>query len=350
MLDKAHAFHAMGSNRELKMNITSESKTMPLFSESPRRLLTREARIRLAYMIGAIVILPFVFSFFDERYATLNNFGSLMRQASVLLLVASAASAPILMGTIDLSIGAMVSLNAVVAGLFAQSFGQIAVFLALPIGFACGIVNGLIISTFRLPSFLVTLGTSFAFSGLALALSGGFPVTLAPGNLYGLFNGTINVWFPVSIIWAIVVWGITVVVLGRTAFGRFVYMIGGNERACLANGVRVGLIKTLTFGLGGLLTSLAGILVLFQASSATADIGSSYLLTAIAAVVIGGTPLSGGEGGVGRTIIGTIILVELVQGMFIVGMSSAIQQIIEGTVVVLAMLLTLDRKKIDIVK
>ena len=151
-------------------------------------------------------------------------------------------------------------------------------------------------------------------------------------------------------LWALALWAVVIELLGRTPFGRFVYMIGGNERACVINGVRVRLIKTLVFGLAGLLTAFAGILVLFQASSATSGIGDPYLLTSIAAVVIGGTPLSGGEGGVGRTVIGTLVLVELVQGMFIVGMSSATQQIIEGLVVILAMLLTLDRRKIDIVK
>ena len=316
----------------------------------PRRRLSRETQIRLAYTIGAIVILPILFSLVNYRYATLSNAGSLMRQASVLLLVAAAATAPILMGTIDLSVGALVSLMAVVAAEFASTFGQVGVFLALPVGFACGLLNGAIISIFRLPSFLVTLGTSFAFGGVALAITGGFPETLAGNGLYGVFNGMIGVWFPTSVIWAGVVWLLTVILLARTAYGRFVYMVGGNERACLVNGVRVRAIKILTFGLSGTLTALAGILVLFQTSSATAGIGDSYLLTGIAAVVIGGTPLSGGEGGVGRTIIGTAILVELVQGMFIVGMSSATQQIIEGAVVIVAMLLTLDRKRIEIVK
>jgi ribose transport system permease protein len=333
-----------------------EADSGALVEEQAARRSARAARSRRQRQslatVAAIVVLPIVFTLINSHYVSAGNIQSIGRQVAVLLLIAAAGTAPILMGSIDLSVGAMVSLTAVIAGEAAKTFGQIGVFVVLPLGFVLGLINGLIVSRLKLPSFLVTLGTSFVFAGLALIVSGGFPVTLTlKGPVVAhLLDGNLTSWLSASLLWALAFWGLAILVLRRTVFGRYVYAIGGNERAALGAGLPVARTKTLAFAMGGVLCAMAGILTLFETSAATASIGSSYLLTSIAAIVVGGTPLSGGEGGVGRGIIGALVLTELVNGMLIAGLSSAAQEIVEGAVVVAAVLLTLDRRRLSVVK
>jgi ribose transport system permease protein len=314
---------------------------------------TRIARLRLAGALLAVIILPIIFTSAQSSYLSSGNLQSIGRQVAILLLVAAAATAPILMGSIDLSVGAMLSLTSVVAAIAAQHWGAAAVFVVLPLGVVLGFINGVVISWLRLPSFLVTLGSSFIFAGIALAISGGFPEQLPLGGsatVTSMLDGVIGGWLPSALLWALGFWLLAIVILSRSVFGRYVYAVGGNERAAITAGVPVQLTKTLAFALSGGLSAMAGILVLFQTTAATADIGSSYLLTSIAAVVIGGTPLSGGEGNVARSLIGALVLTELLNGMLILGVSAAAQQIVQGGVVVLAVMLTLDRKRLGIVK
>ncbi|WP_158252425.1 ABC transporter permease [Cryobacterium sp. Y57] len=302
------------------------------------------------FLVAALLILPIFFTFLNPQYLSPGNLDSMMRQTSVLLLVVAAGTAPILMGSIDLSVGAIVSLCAVCAALLAHSFGQAAVLIALPLGLLIGLLNGVIISYIKLPSFLVTLGTSFAFAGIALLVSGGFPVQLVSGPLSAFFQRSLFGIIPLPLIYALILWALLIVFLRRTATGRFIYAIGGNERAAKVNGVNVRWVKAVAFGAGGLCCALAGILVLFSTTAATPDIGNSFLLPSIAAIVMGGTPLSGGQGGAARGLVGTLILVELTNGMLIIGLPPAAQQIVQGLVVILAVLLTFNRRSVAIVK
>jgi ribose/xylose/arabinose/galactoside ABC-type transport system permease subunit len=306
-------------------------------------------RVQMILLIAALVILPVIFVSLNSRYLSAGNIDSMLRQASVLLLIVAAETGPILLGSIDLSVGAMASLCAVVAGLLSQDIGQPAMFLVLLLGLAVGLLNGVIVAYVKLPSFLVTLGTSFAFAGAALLASGGFPVQLSGTTLNMAFRQNISV-FPLPLIYAVVAWLLLILFFRRTATGRYGYAIGGNERAARILGVNVPLVKTVIFGLAGLFCAMAGILLLFSTTAATPDIGASFLLPAIAAIVMGGTPLSGGQGGVGRGLIGTLILVELTNGMFIIGLGPATQQIVQGFVVIVAVLLTFDRRRIEVVK
>ncbi|MDH2442930.1 ABC transporter permease [Amnibacterium sp. CER49] len=307
-------------------------------------------RLQTISLLAALVILPAIFTALNPQFLSGGNIDSMLQQTSILLLVVVAGTGPILMGSIDLSVGAIVSLTAVFAGLAAQALGQPAVFLVIPLGLLVGLLNGAIIAYLRLPSFLVTLGTSFAISGIALLASGGFPVQLPAGPLTPMFNKSLLGLVPLPLVYAVVVWAVMIIWLRRTATGRFVYAIGGNERASGVLGVRVRWVKTLTFGVSGLCCGIAGIALLFSTTAATSEVGNAFLLPSIAAIVMGGTPLSGGQGGAGRGLIGTLLLVELGNGMLILGFSPAAQQIVQGLVVVLAVLLTLDRRRLQIVK
>jgi ribose transport system permease protein len=323
----------------------------PREPSSPKKAQTgRRDRLQTIFLIAALVILPVLFTSLNPQYLSLGNIDSMMRQTAVLLLVVAAGTGPILMGSIDLSTGAMVSLCAVCAALVAQSAGQFAMWVVVLLGLLVGLVNGAIVAYIKLPSFLVTLGTSFAFGGIALLLTGGFPVQLPTGPLSAAFRQSVFGIVPVPLVIALVVWAVLIVFLRRTATGRFIYAIGGNERAASILGLNVRRVKMLTFGVGGLCCAVAGILVLFSTTAATPDIGNAFLLPSIAAIVMGGTPLSGGQGGAGRGLIGTLILVELTNGMLIIGLPPAAQQIVQGLVVILAVLLTFDRRRVQVVK
>lgn len=298
----------------------------------------------------AVLVLPIIFISFNQQFASPQNLDSLMRQASVLLLVVAAGTAPILIGSIDLSVGSMVTLSAVAAALFAQEWGQWAVFLAIPVGVFLGTINGIICAYVRLPSFLVTLGTSFIYVGVALLLTGGFPVSLASGPLNSAFRNSLGGVIPLPLVYALILWVLLIIVLRRTATGRFIYAIGGNEKSAKLSGVRVPRVKTVAFALSGLMCSAAGLLLLFSTTAATADLGNSFLLPSIAAIVMGGTALAGGQGGAARGIVGVLILVQLSNGMYILGFPPASQSLIQGVVVILAVLLTFDRSRGVIVK
>ena len=337
--------------------LTAESRP-PGNSESPgqatptptKSATSNRDRMQTILLVAAMVVLPVLFVSLNPQYLSLGNIDSMLRQASVLLLVVCAGTAPILMGSIDLSVGAIVSLCAVCAGLLSQELGQSAMFLVVPLGLLLGVINGAIVSYIKLPSFLVTLGTAFAFAGVALLLSGGFPVQLASGTLTPFFRQSLFGVIPLPLVYAVICWAVLIVFLRRTATGRFIYAVGGNERATRLLGVRVRSVKTVAFGVSGLFCAVAGILVLFSTTAATPDIGDSFLLPSIAAIVMGGTPLSGGQGGAARGLIGTLILVELNNGMLIIGLPPAAQQIVQGLVVILAVLLTFDRRRTDVVK
>lgn len=332
---------------DLKPTTTQTINLAP--SPTKARWLSGE-RLQATLLITAVLVLPIIFISLNPQFASLQNLDSLMRQTSVLLLVVAAGTAPILIGSIDLSVGSMVTLSAVAAALFAEEWGQSAVFLALPVGALLGFVNGIICAYVRLPSFLVTLGTSFVYAGIALLLTGGFPVGLTSGPLNDAFRNSILGIIPLPLAYALILWIALILILRRTATGRYIYAIGGNERSAKLSGIRVPWVKTITFTLSGFMCSAAALLLLFSTTAATADLGGSYLLPSIAAIVMGGTALSGGQGGAARGIVGVLILVQLSNGMYILGFPPATQQLIQGLVVILAVLLTFDRSRGTIVK
>lgn len=319
-------------------------------SAPPKKQFLSSGRLQIILLVTAVLVLPIIFASFNPMFVAPQNLNSLMRQASVLLLVAAAGTVPILVGSIDLSVGAIVSLSAVSAALFAQELGQWAVFLAIPVGALLGLVNGIICAYVRLPSFLVTLGTSFAYAGIALLLSGGFPVPLASGPLNTAFRNSIFGVIPLPLVYALILWFLLILFLRRTATGRYVYAVGGNEKSAKLSGIRVAWVKTIAFTASGILCSAGGILLLFSTTAASVDIGNSYLLPSIAAIVMGGTALSGGQGGAARGLVGVFILVQLTNGMYILGFPPASQQIIQGLVVILSVFLTFERSRSLIVK
>jgi ribose transport system permease protein len=306
---------------------------------------TRLARFQSLIALAAMVL---AMSLLSDRFLTAENGWNILRQISVNLCVSIGMTLIILSGGIDLSVGAILALSGAVAaellknGLALSRLGvelQFTVFGAivagLVVGAAAGCFNGLVIARFRLPPFVATLGMLSIARGLTMLWTGGFPVTgLGPDFGYLGTGIVLGMPMPVWICGALV--GIFVVLTGRTSFGRYIYAVGGNERAAVLSGLPVDRVKVAVYTLSGLLAGAAGLIVTARLDSAQPNAGLGYELDSIAAVVIGGTSLSGGRGSVFGTVLGCLIIGVLNNGLFLLDVSPFWQQVVKGFVILAA--------------
>jgi ribose/xylose/arabinose/galactoside ABC-type transport system permease subunit len=252
----------------------------------------------------------------------------------------------IISGGIDLSVGSLVAFSGVVlAGLLQRDVPvPLALLAGLGAGLACGLVNGLLITFGRLPPFIATLGMMSVARGGSLLYTDGRPVSGFGESFRWLATGEIWV-VPVPVVVMAVVYAIAHFVLRRTRFGRYVFAIGGNEEAALLSGVPVRFHKTMVYGVCGLLSALASIVLTARLNSAQPIAGINYELDAIAATVIGGTSLLGGQGSVLGTLIGALIMGVLRNGLNLLGVSSFIQQVVIGGVIIGAVAIDMAFKR-----
>lgn len=252
----------------------------------------------------------------------------------------------ILTGGIDLSVGAILALSsALVAGMIVSGVDPVlAIILGCIIGAVLGMINGLLITKGKMAPFIATLATMTVFRGLTLVYTDGNPIT-GLGTNYGfqMFGRGYFLGIPVPAITMVLAFVILWVLLHKTPFGRRTYAIGGNEKAALISGIKVTRVKVMIYSLAGLLSALAGAILTSRLHSAQPTAGESYELDAIAAVVLGGTSLSGGRGRIVGTLIGVLIIGTLNNGLNLLGVSSFYQLVVKGIVILIAVLL--DRKK-----
>ncbi|HEU4805218.1 MAG TPA: ABC transporter permease, partial [Nitrobacter sp.] len=240
---------------------------------------------------------------------------------------------------IDLSVGSIVALSGVTLGALLQDGHPVSLAIpaALAAGVGCGVVNGMLISFGRLPPFIVTLGMMSVARGAALVFTEGRPVSGFSEGFRWLATGSIG-FVPAPVLVMLMVYAVAHLVLTRTTFGRYVYAIGGNEEATRLSGVAVRFHKTAVYAVAGVMSAVAAIVLTARLNSAQPIAGMMYELDAIAATVIGGTSLLGGEGSLGGTLIGALIMGVLRNGLNLLGVSSFLQQIVIGVVIVGAVL------------
>ena len=305
----------------------------------------------------ALILIVLVFSILSPNYFTLANFLTMANHVAIYGLLSIGMLLVILNGGIDLSVGSVLALSGIIAGALMQGvtlsvFGVALFFpvwavcvLTCALGAGVGAVNGALVAFFRVPAFVATLGTLYVARGVALLMTNG----LTYNNLGGRpelgntgfdwlgFNRIAGV--PIGV-WALAIAAILChVVLGRTAFGRWLYASGGNERAAELSGVPVKGVKISVYVLSGICAAIAGLVLSSQLTSAGPTAGTTYELTAIAAVVIGGAALTGGRGTVRGTMLGAFVIGFLSDGLVIVGVSSYWQTVFTGAVIVLAVLM-----------
>jgi len=290
-------------------------------------------------LIG-LVALSGVLWILTPHFLTLSNLLNVAEQTSINAIVAVGMTFVILSGGIDLSVGSIVAVSGVVLGMALRDEQPLALALlaALVTGSICGLLNGLLVSFGNLPPFIVTLGMMSIARGAALLITEGRPVSGFQPSFRLLATGRIG-FIPAPVVATAIVYIAAHFVLTRTTFGRYVYAIGGNEEATRLSGVAVRFHKTMIYAVSGLMSAAAAIILTARLNSAQPIAGMMYELDAIAATVIGGTSLMGGEGTLGGTLVGALIMGVLRNGLNLLGVSSFLQQIVIGAVIVVAVLL-----------
>ncbi|MCW5695559.1 MAG: ABC transporter permease [Bauldia sp.] len=308
------------------------------------------SRSSLLYPLVALAVLIIWFSIASPYFFTLGNMFNIGRGSAVLLLVALAGTVVIIIGSIDLSVAGTVTLTGVICALLIDRAGLlVAVVAAIGVGGLVGAANGLLVQWLRIPSFLVTLGMLSITIGIAQAVNNNAPVQFRNRELGRIVNG--ELWgIPTVVILPLVVLAIVTFAAYRTRAGRYMYAIGGGEAVAAASGVPAFRYKVIAFVLSGVLCGLAGVVVTGQIGAGTLDVGGALLLDSVAAVVMGGTALSGGVGGPQRTLLGVLVIAVLGNGMGILGFTNYTQSIIKGVVIIFAVALSIDRKKYGIIK
>lgn len=293
-------------------------------------------------LLGLVITLWILTPYF----LTISNLLNVAQQTSINAIIAVGMTFVIITAGIDLSVGSILAFSGVVlaSALQAAIPLPIAILIGLAVGAFCGLVNGVLITYGRLPPFISTLGMMSVARGAALLYTGGRPVSGFSSGFRYLATGEI-LYIPVPVIIMVLVYIIAHVVLTRTKLGRYAYAIGGNEEAAVLSGVNVKFYKAMVYGLSGMMAGLASVILTARLNSAQPIAGMMYELDAIAATVIGGTSLMGGEGRVIGTLIGALIMGVLRNGLNLLGVSSFIQQIVIGSVIIIAVLLDMALKK-----
>lgn len=292
-----------------------------------------------------LILLIIVVSILNPSFLDLSNLLNLLRQISINGLIAFGMTFIILTGGIDLSVGSILALSSAFIALMITSGVDpiIALIIGVLIGFVLGAVNGLLVTKGNMAPFIATLATMTIFRGLTLVITDGNPITnLGDSYLFQLFGKGYFIGIPVPAVTMIIVFVILLIILQKTTFGRHTYAIGGNEVAAKISGIKVNKIKILIYGISGLMSALAGGILTSRLNSAQPTAGTSYELDAIAAVVLGGTSLTGGKGRIVGTLIGVLIIGVLNNGLNLLGVSSFYQQVVKGVVILIAVLI--DRK------
>ncbi|MGL4874358.1 MAG: ABC transporter permease [Clostridium sp.] len=293
-------------------------------------------------LIG-LVILCGIITFVTPSFLTISNITNVFTQVSVNAIIAVGMTFVILTGGIDLSVGSTLAISGALGASIIKSTGNvfIAVVVSAIVGISIGIVNGLLIAKGKLQAFIATLATMTIFRGITLVFTNGTPISKLPESFIAIGNAKIG-FIPVPVLITIIIALISAYFLTQTRFGRYLYALGGNEESAKLSGINTDKIKIMTYAVSGFMASIAGVIITSRIGSASPNAGMGFELDAIAAVVIGGTSLSGGEGKITGTIIGALIIGVLNNGLNLMNVSPFYQSIVKGLVILLAVLL--DKK------
>lgn len=300
----------------------------------------------IVYISFFAVLIVFSIILRDKGFLSYSNMMNILRQTTMITVAAVGMTFVISAGLIDLSTGSVVALAALVTALVLRTSNMFVALLAgLGVGLACGLLNGVITAKVRIPAFLVTLGTSTIFGGMARSLTNLEAVSITNSRFNFLFGaGDIG---PIStlFIWTLVVIVIGQIIYKKTSFGRSVLSVGGNESAAQYSGIKVDRTKIAVMAICGLTAAFAGILYAGRLHGARYTLGENDSMSVIAAVVIGGTSFTGGKGTVVGTLIGSLVIGMLNNGLLLMGLSVSEQMIARGIIIILAVSLSLRQTR-----
>ena len=310
------------------------------------RHLRRWRATRQLGTFAGLVSLSLVLWAATPHFLTVSNLLNVLEQTSINAIVAVGMTFVIVSGGIDLSVGSVLALSgiALARGLEAGLPAPVAIGIALVTGLACGVANGLLVTYGRLPSFIATLGMMSVARGGALMVAEGRPISGFSEGFRGLATERVLM-IPAPVLITGLIYLSAHFVLSRTVFGRATYAIGGNEEAARLSGIHVRFHKTLIYGVAGVTSAAAAVILTARLNSAQPTAGTNYELDAIAATVIGGTSLLGGEGTLLGALIGALIMGVLRNGLNLLNVSSFFQQVVIGTVIIVAVLIDMALKR-----
>lgn len=321
---------------------------------SARSVLRADAA-RKFLAFGALIVLVIVFSLASKNFMTFNNVVGILLATAVNGVLALGVTFVIITGGIDLSIGTVMTFSGVMAAIFVINWDlpvAVGVVGGIMMGGLAGMINGIVISRMRVPPFIATLGMMYVAKGLALVFSELRPIyfndapafrNISLGSLIGKVFPEFEIPNAVLILFGAAI--VAAFLLNRTVLGRYTFALGSNEEATRLSGVNVKFWKTMVYTVGGLFAGLGGVLMAARLNSAQPALGQGYELDAIAAVVIGGTSLSGGEGTIMGTIIGAFVMSVLTNGLRILSVPQEWQIVVTGAILIGAVYMDIVRRR-----
>ncbi len=327
--------------------MSSMAQTTPVADKSAFAKIREMGFAEIYRRYGTILIFVGIFilaSLVSPTFLTEGNLTNVLRQVVVVSLLACGVTFIIILGHIDVSLGSVLALTGTIAASVMSMTQSLPLALAagVGLGMVTGLINGFVITYFRIPAFIMTLAMTTVARGAELLYTGGVPVTNL-GDFKVIGQGSLGI-IPVSVVILFFVIGATWVLLNKTKFGRYVYAVGGNPKAAIASGINADRVVIKAFILNGVLCAVAGIVYMSRINSGQPAGGLSYEFDAITAVVVGGTSLMGGTGTITGTIVGALIIGVINNILNLLNVSSYWQQIIKGLIIAVAVILDVKTK------
>lgn len=310
-------------------------------------LLTRFWRWEASAILVALIVLTAGLSIAADNFLSSYNVAVVVRQAAFVGLVALGQTLVLLVGGIDLSVGAAAGLSAIVGSIALTQWGVhpwVVIPFTMLFGLCLGFINGAFVAGLRLNPFIVTLATWEIFAGMTLVITEGYPIRPL-GPAFAIFGKGEIFGVPVPVLLFFIVGAILIWMLRQTRFGRNIFAVGGNRDAAVLAGIRVGWVEFFAFGLAGMFAALAGILYASRMDAGQPSVGEGWLMGAITAAILGGTSLRGGQGSIVGTMLGALLLAVLANGTVLMNVSGFWQRVIVGAVVLVAVLVDLLRRR-----
>jgi len=301
-----------------------------------------------AGLLLVLVVVYIVLAFTAPNFLTVSNQLNIVQQAAFFGIVALAMTLVIVAGEIDISVGSLAALSSSMLGVFVVNFGLpfwLACVAVLIVALAVGAFSGWIRAQFGVPTFIVTLALFLALRGAAELITNAFPIPIDSRNFFYWGTGKIGDIVPVPAVYLLVVFVIIAIVAKNTVFGRSIYAVGGNARAAELSGINVRRIRIAVMAIAALTAAITGLLQSAQLSSGNSTIANGMEFQAISAAIIGGAALSGGRGTIIGTLIGVIFLAVLLNGMVLLGVTPYAQQVFQGAIVLIAVLVNVVRSR-----
>lgn len=297
-------------------------------------------------LIGVVILLCIIWTAMNSQFISMNNITNILRQGSYTAIAAVGMTMVIIIGEIDLSAGSLVCASGLVGAMVCKSTNNVvlAVLAAMLVGVVVGGLNGVLCAVGKLPGFIATLASMTVLRGLAYIVTEGNSVVWTNDAFTKIGTGYVGI-IPIPVIIMVIVIAFGVFLTTKLRFGRYIYAVGGNMEASRWSGIAVVKVKIIVYMIMGILTSIAGLIVVARLGSGQPSAGQNFEMDCITAAVVGGTSMSGGRGKIVGTIVGVLLLTVLTNGMTLVGINTYWQQVFKGVIIVVSVLADTHTKK-----